>query len=133
MDGYYRETKYYSNTTFIVPVDLNCLVYHLELSIARAYKLQGNAAKQRVYEQKALLRKKAILKYCWSGQEEWFMDYNWKLKHITPFKTLAGVYPLEFQIADAKQASKVSAMVKKDFFEARRTGYHAEKVRAAMG
>ncbi len=29
-------------TTFIIPVDLNCLLYHLELSIAKSYQLQGN-------------------------------------------------------------------------------------------
>ena len=53
-------------TTFIIPVDLNCLLYNLELSIARSYQLQGNGLKYRFYLAKANLRKKAILKYSWS-------------------------------------------------------------------
>ncbi|MGZ3823108.1 MAG: trehalase family glycosidase, partial [Mucilaginibacter sp.] len=65
-------------TTFIIPVDLNCLLYHLELSIAKSYKLQGDALHYRLYLTKASLRKKAILKYSWNEKKGWFMDYNWK-------------------------------------------------------
>jgi alpha,alpha-trehalase len=104
-------------TTFIIPVDLNCLLYHLELSIARSYQLQGNENKYRFYLTKATLRKKAILKYSWSEKNGWFMDYNWKLKHITPHQTLAGVFPLEFKIADTKQAAKVAFNLKTQFLK----------------
>lgn len=104
-------------TTEIIPVDLNCLLYHLEITIAQSYQLQGNVSKQQVYLAKAASRKKAIQKYCWSEKESWFMDYNFKLKHTTPFRTLAGVYPLEFSLADAKQAIKVAAGLKADFFK----------------
>jgi alpha,alpha-trehalase len=45
------------------------------------------------------------------------MDYNWKLKHTTPFETLAGDFPLEFDIADAKQAEKVAATLKTKFLK----------------
>jgi alpha,alpha-trehalase len=102
-------------TTFIIPVDLNCLMYHLELSIARSFKLQGDAAHYNIYTEKAALRKKAILKYSWSEKTGWFMDYNWKEKHATPVETLAGVFPLEFGIADAKQAAKVAEKLQTKF------------------
>ncbi len=104
-------------TTFIIPVDLNCLMYHLELSIAKSYQLQGDAAKYNVYLNKAMLRKKAILKYSWSEKDGWFMDYDWKLKQITPLETLAGVYPLEFNIADARQAEKMALILKTKFLK----------------
>lgn len=104
-------------TTFIIPVDLNCLLYHLEVSIANSYKLQGNEGKYHVYFTKALLRKKAIQKYCWSEENSWFMDYNWKLKQISPNETLAGVYPLEFKIADARQADKEANELKTKFLK----------------
>ena len=45
------------------------------------------------------------------------MDYNWKLKHATPNQTLAGVYPLEFKLADAKQAAKVASGIKTQFMK----------------
>ncbi|HTE00636.1 MAG TPA: alpha,alpha-trehalase TreF [Mucilaginibacter sp.] len=104
-------------TTFIIPVDLNCILYHLELSIARSFQLQGNGVEYRLFLTKAMLRKKAILKYSWNEQAGWFMDYNWKLKHTTPHQTLAGVYPLEFKIADAKQAGRVASALKTKFLK----------------
>lgn len=104
-------------TTFIVPVDLNCLLYHLELSIGKSYHLQGNGLKYREYSTKALLRKKAILKYSWNEQLGWFMDYNWKIRQQTTLQTLAGTFPLEFKIADAKQAAKVAAGLKTRFLK----------------
>jgi alpha,alpha-trehalase len=104
-------------TTFIIPVDLNCLLYHLELSIAKSYQLQGNAAKSQLYTEKATLRKKTILKYSWSGKNGWFMDYNWKEKHQTPLQTLAGAFPLEFKIASTKQAQEVASNLKTRFLK----------------
>ncbi|MDP9046619.1 MAG: alpha,alpha-trehalase TreF [Bacteroidota bacterium] len=104
-------------TTFIIPVDLNCLLYHLELSVARSYQLQGDNTNYRLYLNKALARKKAILKYSWSEKNSWFMDYDWKLKHTTPQLTLAGAFPLEFKIADIKQAGKAASVIKKKFLK----------------
>ncbi len=104
-------------TTFIIPVDLNCLLYHLETSIALSYQLQGNNNQYRAYFEKALARKNAILKYSWSEKNSWFMDYNWKLKHTSPSLTLAGVYPLEFKIASPLRAQKAASTLKTNFFK----------------
>jgi len=104
-------------TTFIIPVDLNCLMYHLELSVAKSFQLQGNQSKYKFYLTKAILRKKAILKYSWSEKDGWFMDYDWKLKRTTPAQTLAGAFPLEFKIADKRQAEKVASALKTKFLK----------------
>jgi alpha,alpha-trehalase len=104
-------------TTDIIPVDLNCLIYHLELSIARSYRLQGDLHNYNNYLNKANSRKKAIIKYCWNEKEGWFMDYNWKLKKASPVKSLAGVFPLEFNIADKKQANKMALGLKLNFLK----------------
>ncbi len=104
-------------TTDIIPVDLNCLLYHLELSIARAYQLKGETGNYHVYLNKASVRKKAILKYCWSETDGWFMDYNWKTKAFSPVKTLAGIFPLEFNIAGKKQSDKVASYLKANFLK----------------
>lgn len=45
------------------------------------------------------------------------MDYNWKEKHTTPVETLAGVYPLEFNIAGIKQAEQVASKLKSKFLK----------------
>ena len=104
-------------TTYILPVDLNCLLYHLELSIASGYQQQGKKADYELYLSKALARKKAILKYSWSEKHGWFMDYNWKDQRNTGIETLAGVYPLEFKIADTVQASAVAAKLQSKFLK----------------
>lgn len=104
-------------TTLIVPVDLNCLMYHLELSIAKSYKLQNNGVKYRLYLTKAMLRKKAIQKYCWSAGESWFMDYNWQTRHTTPSLSLAGAFPLEFKIPTEQQAEAMAKVLKIKFLK----------------
>ena len=106
-------------TTSIIPVDLNCLLYHLELSIAKSYKIQGNTAAYNVYTAKAAMRKKAILKYCWSDKYDWFMDYNFRLQQSSPQQTIAGVFPLDFNIPDAGQAAKMANTIKIKFLKKR--------------
>jgi alpha,alpha-trehalase len=105
-------------TTDIIPIDLNCLVYHLELDIARSYQLQGNKVAYQTYYNKAQLHKAAILKYSWNAKLGWFMDYNWRLQQQTPQQTLAGTDPLEFKIATAQQAVLVANGLKTKFMKA---------------
>ena len=102
-------------TTDLIPVDLNCLLYHIELVLAKTYKLKGNTQQYKLYQTKALRRKAAILKYCWSEDRGWFMDYNWRKKQVSPVKTLAGVFPLEFGIADTVQSVTIAAHLQTEF------------------
>jgi len=104
-------------TTQIIPVDLNCLLYHLENSIAHAYGLQGNKNKQKLYLLKAARRKKGIQKYCWNERSGWFLDYNWQQKKQSPVETLAGDFPLEFNIATNAQAIHVAKKLETKFLQ----------------
>jgi len=47
------------------------------------------------------------------------MDYNWRLQHISPQQTIAGVFPLDFNIPDAAQANKMAYVLKTKFLKAR--------------
>lgn len=111
-DGLSLETIH---TTEIIPVDLNSLLYHLELTIAKAYALKNEPDKSRSFAQKARDRKLAILKYCWNDKEDFFMDYDFVAKTNTPVFSLAGLYPLFFQIAAPEQAEKVAAQTEQYF------------------
>jgi len=95
-------------TTDIIPVDLNSLLYHLEMTIAKGYGLKGDEKNKSNFEKKALARKRAILKYCWNADEEFFMDYNFKESRTTGLFTLAGMSPLFFKIAENAQATAVA-------------------------
>ena len=45
------------------------------------------------------------------------MDYNWNTRQTTPHQTLAGVFPLNFNIANARQAAKIAIGLKTKFLK----------------
>ena len=104
-------------TTDLVPVDLNCLLYNLETTIATAYQQQGNTARATAFFTKANHRKKAILAYCWDAKSGWFVDYDLPRRQRSTQRTLAGVYPLEFGIATPAQGKRVGAGLQRDFLK----------------
>jgi len=105
-------------TTDLVPVDLNCLLYYLETTLAQTYQLQGNKARAAVFQAAAQKRRKAVLAYCWDESAGWFQDYNLRLRRRSAIRTLAGVYPLSFGLATQPQADKVAAELQAHFLQA---------------
>ena len=104
-------------TTDLVPVDLNCLLYNLEMTLAEAARVAGQAAQARAYTTKAAQRKTTLLALCWDAPTGWFQDYNWRLRRRSGVRTLAGVFPLAFGLATAPQASGVAAGLKTRFLK----------------
>lgn len=103
------------HTADIIPVDLNCLLYHLEETIADAHKASFNFLQARLYRQKARVRKQAIQEYLWSEEDGYYQDYNFHHGVFTNVKSLAGVFPLYVGIATQAQADKVAEVLRKDF------------------
>ena len=104
-------------TTDLVAVDLNCLLYGLEQTIARGYHQQGNAAQAAAFEQKARRRRQALQQYCWDPTTGWFADYNWRVGRRSAHPTLAGVFPLALGLATPAQAKLVAAGLERDFLK----------------
>lgn len=105
------------HTTDIIPVDLNCLLHHLELTIAKALEYSGNQPKAKQYASLASNRKAALLKYCWSEQQNFFVDYDFVEDRPKKSLTAAGVFPLFFHLATADQAATVSKRLAVDFIK----------------
>jgi alpha,alpha-trehalase len=105
-------------TTDLAAVDLNCLLYNLERSIAQGYRLQGDVENQERFQHKAAARKQAIHTYFWDAPRGWFVDYNWKKQQQGTMKTLAGLYPLFLEVASPDQAKAAAAVTEKDFLKA---------------
>jgi len=104
-------------TADIIPVDLNCLLYNLEYTIARAHKTGANEREYSFYFERAERRKQAIEKYCWNITSGYYNDYDWKNKRLTEKPTLAGMAPFFFSIAPAEHIATAAAMIEKDFLK----------------
>lgn len=105
-------------TTDLLAVDLNSLLYHLELTLSKSYAISGDKVSSLSFRKKATARRKAILRYCWDEKSGWFKDYNFKRSKIEKIVTLAGVFPLEFGIATKRQAARTAARIQSDFLQA---------------
>lgn len=106
------------HTTDIVPVDLNCLLYILESTIAEAYQLLRQPLLARRYRKAAELRAETIVRYCWSSESNFFEDYDFRKGHTTSQLTLAGVFPLFAKIASTEQAAQIARRIEQDFLKA---------------
>ena len=106
-----------ANITNLIPVDLNALLYNLEKNIARAYKVMNQEPKSEFFYEKAAARKKALLKYCWNEERGYFFDYNYITKEQSDVVSIAGIYPLFFEMVDSKQAKKITATLEKELLK----------------
>jgi alpha,alpha-trehalase len=102
-------------TTSIIPVDLNALLYRYEMILADAAKAGGNETVSMAYARKADQRKEALIKYCWDETAGFFFDYDFKQKSATGKWTLAGVMPLFCGIATSIQAEAVHNHIRQKF------------------
>jgi alpha,alpha-trehalase len=96
-------------TTDLVPVDLNCLLYNLEKTLLEIYRQLPDRVPADVMKEKARLRKQAIQRYFWNEGSGIYTDYHYK-KQSQQVKrpTLVMVFPLYFNIATTDQAMRVA-------------------------
>jgi alpha,alpha-trehalase len=100
-------------TASLLPVDLNALLTHLELTIARAYHLQGDAEAAATYKQAALRRTHAVHNLMWNSQAGAFVDYLWRESRQSNALSAATLYPLFVGIATPRQVAAVAATVER--------------------
>ncbi len=98
--------------TDMIAVDLNGLLYHLELTLAKSFKETGNLMKEKYYNTLAARRKVAVNKYCWDAASHWYYDYNIKTKKRSSEITILGISPLFFHIASDAQAKQAAQFAK---------------------
>lgn len=103
------------HTTDIVPVDLNCLLYHHETMIAESYALLKQPTLAGRYRRAAEKRADAIRQFCWDEKTRFYYDYNFRTGESTGRLTLAGVFPLYAKVATAEQAAAVAERLEKEF------------------
>jgi len=100
------------DTTDIVPVDLNSLLYGLELAISRGCAMRHQAQCERAFAARARRRKRAMDHYLWDAGAGYFMDYDWRTHRRNPELSAATLYPLFTGLADPGQADAVAKVAR---------------------
>ncbi|SDL80723.1 alpha,alpha-trehalase TreF [Siphonobacter aquaeclarae] len=106
------------HTTEILPVDLNSLLYHLEMTLSKVYGLMNDTKHSQSFKNLAEKRRKALLQYCWNEKDGFFYDYDFVEGKQTGIPSLAAVYPLFFNLATPEQAKGVARKLKAEFLQA---------------
>ena len=116
---WFRETTDLAtiHTTDIVPIDLNCLLYNLEKTIAEAHLLNGNSEKHSLFNSYAVQRANALNTYCWNAEKGFYFDYDFVENKQTLHYTLAAAFPLFFKMATQAQADKVEKILMDKFLK----------------
>jgi alpha,alpha-trehalase len=108
-------------TTELVPVDLNSLLYHTERTIAalRAFRhQQGDADVARRFTAAAEARRQALLAAAYEPDSGFFYDVRWKTgARVLDRPTLAASSPLYFGLATPEQGRAVAARLERDFYK----------------
>jgi len=106
-------------TTDLVPVDLNSLLYHAERTIAalrRARGRVGDAAVAAQYAATAEARRRALLAASFDSTSGFFYDVRWSTgERVTDRPTMAAAVPLYFGLATPEQGRAVAARLGRDF------------------
>lgn len=64
------------NTVEIIPVDLNSILYHNEITLAEFHRHQGNSSAARMWAGRAANRSEAMTALLWSTEHFSYFDYN---------------------------------------------------------
>jgi len=103
-------------TTDIIPVDLNALLYGLEEVLIHSYP--EDAAFVAALKTQMAVRKEFLDEYCWDEKQGIYLDYDWVDQTSKEVPSLAMAYPLYFGMASTQQADKVAAYIQAHFLKA---------------
>ena len=108
-------------TTDLVPVDLNSLLYHAERTIAALRRLRGQPGDAEVasrYTTAAEARRRALLAAAWDSAGGFFFDVRWRSgARVTDRPTLAAAAPLYFGLATPEQGRATAARLEREFLK----------------
>lgn len=104
-------------TTEIVPLDLNCLLYELELGLAEAYRKILQLPLAKFYERRAKKRRETINAFLWDETNGYYFDWHENSGERTDVWSLAGVFPLYCGLASPAQAARVAQVIEEKFLK----------------
>lgn len=113
-DGRTRATI---QTTAIVPVDLNSLLFGLENAIHAGCQRMGDMACAKDFARRARLRRAAMDRYLWDPAAGAYFDYRWTDHKRLHRLSAATLYPLFEAASTEAQAHAVASTVARDLLK----------------
>lgn len=104
-------------TTNILPVDLNTLLWYAENKLAEWSRLLGRSKEGTLFQKLADRRKESINQLMWDNVRGFYFDYHKQHKQKTDSYSLAAVYPLYFKMATQHQAESVANILENEFLQ----------------
>jgi alpha,alpha-trehalase len=99
-------------TTQIIPVDLNSLLFGLEEAIRAGCERAGDRSCALEFTRRGAARHRAIDRYLWDAHRGSYADYRWTDGQHTAVLSAATLYPLFESLASGTQAAQVAATVR---------------------
>jgi alpha,alpha-trehalase len=104
-------------TTQIIPIDLNSLLFGLEQAIASGCEHAHDAACASEFTNRAEARQAAVNKFLWDEGSGAFHDYQWAKHAAVTQISAATLYPLFAGLANQAQATRVASAVLRDLLK----------------
>jgi alpha,alpha-trehalase len=99
------------DTTEIVPIDLNSVLFGLENAIRAGCVRQADAQCAAEFAARAASRRAAIDRYLWDASRGAYFDYRWTTAALGTELSAATLYPLFVQLSSRRQAAAVAKIV----------------------
>jgi alpha,alpha-trehalase len=99
-------------TTAIVPVDLNSLLFGMERAIAEGCGRAREFTCRREFTARAERRRRAIDRYLWDNAHGEYLDFDWGTDHSLDRPSAAMLFPLFVGAASDQQAGQVAREVR---------------------
>jgi alpha,alpha-trehalase len=106
------------DTTEIVPIDLNSLMFGLENAIRVGCERGGDEACAKEFARRGTVRRTAIDRYLWDAQRGAYLDYRWAHHERVARVSAATLYPLFVALASESQATAVAKVVTRQLLRA---------------
>jgi alpha,alpha-trehalase len=114
-DGHTRATM---DTTEIVPVDLNSLLFGLENAIRAGCERSGDETCALEFKRRAAARRNSVERYLWDASQGAYLDYRWTRKSRMPLVSAATLYPLFASLASGSEAAAVAKTATRELLKA---------------
>jgi alpha,alpha-trehalase len=106
------------NTTEIIPIDLNSLLFGVENAISTGCARAGDRPCVSEFTHRAAARRDAVNRYLWDAAAGVYRDYGWVKQAQVPRVSAATLYPLFVALASKPQAVAVATAVSRDLLKA---------------